>query len=230
MYTAAAISAGLALLVILWWNWTGTALRPEQPRQDVGLGLALPTYASGQASVGWWAMFITMIGDMTAYSSLVFGYFFFWTIHDDFPPASAVGPGGFWPLLGLGLVLAAWAPTVAARGLNRRDLRLPFYVAMTVAVLLALAGGAALLAGPWVHGMDPTEHAYQATVWLLAGWTALHVVGGVVMQLYCLARRVAGRMTAEHDIDIHNVALYWHFVAITTVVTVAVIAGFPVLA
>jgi cytochrome c oxidase subunit I+III len=230
MYTAAALCGVLALATIVGWNWTGTALQPEQPRQDVGLGLTLPTYSSGPASVGWWAMFITMIGDMTAFSSLVFGYFFFWTIHDDFPPDSSVGPGGFWPLLALGLVLAAWALTWAARGLNRCDLRVPFYLAMTVAVLLALGGGAALLAGPWVHGMDPTAHAYQATVWLLAGWTALHVAGGVVMQMYCLAKRMAGRMTAIHDIDIHNVALYWHFVAITTVVTVAVIAGFPLLA
>jgi cytochrome c oxidase subunit I+III len=34
-------------------------------------------------------------------------------------------------------------------------------------------------------------------------------------------------MTAYHDIDITNVVLYWHFVAITVLITVAVIAGFP---
>jgi len=96
--------------------------------------------------------------------------------------------------------------------------------------VLALAGAAALLAGPWRHGMDPTVHVYPATVWLLAGWTAVHVLVGVIMQGYCLARRLAGRMDARHDADIHNVALYWHFVAITTGVTVAVIAGFPRLA
>ena len=50
------------------------------------------------------------------------------------------------------------------------------------------------------------------------------------MQLYCLARRLAGCMTARYDIDITNVALYWHFNAITVVVTVAVIAGFPLVA
>src|SRR5690606_14706803 len=145
-------------------------------------------------------------------------------IHDDFPPAASVGPGAFWPVLALGLVLAAWALTWAARALNARDRRVPFYLAIVSAALCALAGGAALLAGPWLHGMDPTVHAYQATVWLLAGWTALHVAVGVVMQLYCLARRMAGRMNARHDIDIHNVALYWHFLAITMLVTVAVIA------
>jgi hypothetical protein len=45
--------------------------------------------------------------------------------------------------------------------------------------------------------------------------------------VYCIARRVAGRMTAKYDIDIRNVALFWHFVALTTAITVGVIAGFP---
>ena len=230
MYVAAAVSGGLAVLVILWWLWTGSARRPAQARQDVGLGLELPLYASGRASVGWWAMFITMLGDMTAFASLVFGYFFFWTIHDDFPPGAPAGPGEFWPVLALGLLAASWALTWASRELNRRNRGIAFYSALSLAALLALAGAAALLAGPWQHGMDPTAHAYPATVWLLLGWTAVHAVVGALMQGYCLARRATGHMDARHDIDIHNVALYWHFVAVTAAVTVAVVAGFPKLA
>jgi cytochrome c oxidase subunit I+III len=37
-------------------------------------------------------------------------------------------------------------------------------------------------------------------------------------------------MTARYDIDITNVTLYWHFAALTAVITVAVIAGFPMVA
>ena len=55
----------------------------------------------------------------------------------------------------------------------------------------------------------------------------IHGIVGVVMQVYCLARRVAKRMDAEHDIDIVNVTLYWHFVAVTALITVATLAGFP---
>jgi cytochrome c oxidase subunit I+III len=54
-----------------------------------------------------------------------------------------------------------------------------------------------------------------------------HVVIGVIMQVYCLARRWRGRMTAVHDIDIRNIAVYWHFLALTVVITTGVIAGFP---
>ena len=46
---------------------------------------------------------------------------------------------------------------------------------------------------------------------------------------YCLARSLAGRMTPAHDIDIFNVALYWHFLGLTVIVTVGTLAYLPVL-
>jgi cytochrome c oxidase subunit I+III len=225
-----AISAALALGTIIVWLWTGTSFIPEKPEKDVGLGLRLPLYASGSASVGWWAMFITMLGIMTAFVSLVFGYFFYWTIHDDFPPDPSPGPGVFWPALAAGLLLGAWALTSLARRWNRQDRAAAFYGGLVSAAILAVAGGSALVAGPWVTRLDPASHVYPATVWLLVIWTVLHVALGLIMQLYCLARRLAGRMTARHDIDIANVALYWHFAILTALVTVAVIAGFPLVA
>jgi cytochrome c oxidase subunit I+III len=67
-------------------------------------------------------------------------------------------------------------------------------------------------------------------VWLLVIWTVLHVAVGLLMHVYCFASRAAGRMTAEHDIDIHNVVLYWHFAIFTVAITTLVIAGFPLVA
>jgi cytochrome c oxidase subunit I+III len=97
-------------------------------------------------------------------------------------------------------------------------------------LILSVAGGVALFAGPWLSGLDPQQHVYPATVWLLVGWTIIHVAVGMLMQFYCVARRLAGRMTSSRNGDITNVALYWHFVALTAVVTAAVIAGFPLVA
>jgi cytochrome c oxidase subunit I+III len=230
LWWLALISLALALCVICYWLWMGTALIPEKEVKDVGLGLRLPLYVSGPASVGWWAMCITMLAVLTAFVCLVFGYFFFWTIHEDFPPDPSPGPGVFWPVVAAGLLLSAWALTLLARRWNRSDWSPGFYIGLSLAAVLALAGGVALLAGPWVSGLDPASHVYPAIVWLLAIWTAGHAVVGVIMQLYCVGRRLAGRMTARHDIDITNVALYWHFAALTAVITVAVIAGFPLVA
>ena len=226
----AILSLALALAVIVYWLWTATALIPEKEAKDVGLGLTLPLYISGSQSVGWWAMFITMLAVFAAFISLIFGYFFFWTVRTDFPPKPTPGPGVFWPVLAAVLLLGAWALTLLARYCNGLNNSVGFYAAALAAVASAAAGGAALVAAPWFTGLDPTSHVYPAMVWLLALWTAAQVAVGLIMQLYCVARRLAGRMTARYDIDIHNVALYWHFTACTAVITVAVIAGFPLVA
>ncbi|MBA3562660.1 MAG: cytochrome ubiquinol oxidase subunit I, partial [Gammaproteobacteria bacterium] len=198
--------------------------------KDIGLGVTLPLYVSGSKSVGWWAMLITMIGDMTAFASLIFGYFFYWTIHENFPPEPSQGPGLLWPAVAAAALTGAWLLTWFARAWNRRGRRARFHGALAAASLLGVSGACALLAGPWLAGLDPAEHVYPATVWVLALWAAAHVAAGVLMQLYCIARGLARRLTAEHDIDICNVALYWHFVEITAIVTVAVLALFPLVA
>jgi len=223
-----ALASGiLALAIILLWLWTGTAKIPEKSMKDVGLGLTLPIYVSGSVSVGWWAMFITMLGDLTAFISMVFGYFFYWTARPDFPPPAAPGLGVGWPGLALVALLSGWLLTVLSRRWNRRDAGGLFHFALTAAAALAVLGSAALVAAPWMAGLDPRRHAYDGIVWVLVVWTVVHVIVGVIMQLYCIARRLAKRMNARHDIDIVNVTLYWHFVAVTAFITVAVIAGFP---
>ena len=227
MWWPAVVSGVLAIAVIVVWLWTGTAIIPEKETKDIGLGLTVPIYVSGAESVGWWAMLITMLGDITAFVALVFGYFFYWTSSDAWPPAELPSLGWAWPAAGLISILGAWVATLAARHFNRRDQAIAFYTAIAGGVVFAIAGGVALLWGPHAAGLDPTRHTYAATVWLLLIWTSIHAAVGVLMQLYCGARRLAGRMDDRHDAEICNVSLFWHFVALTAVVTVAVVAGFP---
>jgi cytochrome c oxidase subunit I+III len=160
----------------------------------------------------------------------VFGYFFYWTATEGFPPDPLPGPGALWPAIAGALFLGSWALTLLGRRWNRQDRAGAFHAGLLLAVGLAAAGSAALFAGPWLSGMDPTRHAYDATVYVLVVWTVAHTAVGVIMQLYCVARRLAGRMTARHDIDIQNTGLYWHFMTIMAVITVAVIGGFPLVA
>ncbi|HKO50580.1 MAG TPA: cytochrome c oxidase subunit I [Polyangiaceae bacterium] len=223
-------SLGAALGVICYWLWTGTALQPEKAEKGVGMGLQLPIYIAGPSSVGWWALFITMLAVMTAYVCLVFGYFFFWTVHEQFPPKNMPGPGSLWPALGAGAGGLAWLCTVLARRWNKAEKPRAFYLSLAAAVPLSAASAAAFLYAPWQSGLDPTRHSYAAMVWLLVIWTGIHLLLGIVMHVYCLARRWASRMTAHHEIDIANATLFWHFVALTALITALVIAGFPLVA
>src|SRR5690606_14408172 len=176
------VSGACFVGAVLYWLWTGTGEIPEKDGKDIGKGISLPLYASGVKSVGWWAMFITMTGDATAFASLVFGYFFFWTIHQDFTGGQA-GPGPFWPLAALTCFALAWAATLCARETNRRSRLKPARMLLIAGIALSAAGCAAALAGPWNAGMDPTAHVYPAIVWILVIWTTVHGALGIVMQL-----------------------------------------------
>ena len=157
----------------------------------------------------------------------MFGYYFFWTVHPVFPPPNMPGPGITWPMVALGLTAVSWAATLVARAANRRG------AVAAARLLLALAGIGSLLAipaglaGPWLHGLDPTAHSYPAMVWLLAIWTTIHSGVGAIAQFYALARSIAGRATPTHDADIRNTALYHHFMLFTAVVTWCTIGLFP---
>jgi cytochrome c oxidase subunit I+III len=219
-------SGVLCLGGILYWLWTGTAIIPEKREKDVGLGLKLPIYVSGPKSVGWWAMFITMVGDGTAFGSLVFGYFFYWTIHEDFTNGIA-GPGVLWPVAAALLFTLAWVAMLLARRANAAASPAGLRGWLAASMALTIAGGLAGLYGPWSFDMDPTEHVYPAIVWIVVIWAVTHGAVALIMQAYCIAGSFAGRLTHEYDIDIHNVVLYWHFMLVTALVTFLVVGLFP---
>ena len=196
----------------------------------MGLGLSLPLYVSGPKSVGWWGVFITMLAVTTAYVCLVFGYFFFWTIHEDFPPDPNPGPGVLWPAAGAAFLTAAWLLVLLSRRWNSRGGSIRCVLALATAGGLALAGCGALVAGPLLTGLDPTRHAYDAIVWILVIWTVVIASVGLIMLAYCMAGSLLGRLTPRYDMDLGNTVLYWHFALLTTLVTALVVAAFPLVA
>jgi cytochrome c oxidase subunit I+III len=228
LYWAALASGIIALGVILRWLWT-TAEIPEKPCKPIGHGLELPLYVAGPAAPGWWAVFITMLADATAFSGLLFGYYFFWTVHTDFPAAGA-GPTPTWPLTALALTAVSWAATVSAREVHRRGLVAAARALLVLGAMLSLGSIVAGLAGPWQSGLDPASDSYAAIVWTLAIWTVVHSGIGAITQLYGLARSLAGRTTPRHDADIRNITLYQHFMLFTAGLTWITLGLFPELA
>ncbi|MGB3335955.1 MAG: cytochrome c oxidase subunit I [Devosia sp.] len=217
------------IAILLYWLWTGTAEIPEKQTKDIGDGRRLPLYVAGPRSTGWWAMFITMTGDLTAFLAVLFGYFFFWTIHPNFPPIGIDGPGWQWPMLASILTIATWGATLGARLANAAGLVMLSRALLVGGLLGAVVTGLALMAGPWTTGLDPTSHAYPAIVWGLVIWVVAHLLAGIIMQAYCLARSIFGRLTPTHDADLWNVTLYWHFTGFCALLTALVTGGFPLL-
>lgn len=227
-WTPSLLCALAALVLILHWIWNipGEAWW-TRTEVDVGRGLRLPLYAAGPVSVSWWAMFALMIADGAAFISLLFGYFFYWTLHDNFvPPGVLSAATEAWSLALLG-VLLTWSILGWGQRCNARGERSGAMASLGIASLLAVASAAAFLAGPELSGLDPTTHVHPAMVWVLSGWCALHLVLGSLMLVYVLARLYAGHVDALRDGELRNLRLYWHFQAPAVLVTLAVLGLTP---
>ena len=226
-HAGAIVSAVLALGAILAWVWTGTSPIPEKETRDIGLGTRVPIYGSGPAAVGWWGMFITMTGIGTAFASLIFGYFFYWTVHEQWPPDGYADPSPLWTAMAALAVVAAWLATRLGRDTlagGNRTLAVLIWFGGIIAVVAALGAGAAIALSA---NLDPTRHVYDAIVWVVLGWGAAQAVAGTIMLAYCIARVAAGRMDPRHHSEAESVLLYWHFTAITMLIAIAVVALFP---
>ena len=211
----AAASARVLALAVIIWSGCGPAPReiPEKDDKDVGLGLTLPLYVSGRDSVGWWAMFITMLGDLTAFVSLVFGYFFYWTHPRRFPAGPDPGPGVFWPALAV--ALAWWArrgrSTVGCAPLNAATG--PALRASCLRRRQRSCAAVGAWAGRCSSAARPDRHVYPAIVWLLVIWSVVHVAVGVGHAALLPGPTLAGRMPRLRHRHRTTSTLYWHFIA-----------------
>ncbi|MFN0262253.1 cytochrome c oxidase subunit I [Tepidamorphus sp. 3E244] len=227
VYWPAIVCGICAIACIIYWLWTSTAPIPEQEMKDVGLGLKLPIYASGVDSAGWWGVWITMLADMTAFASLIFGFFFYWTANDGFPPSGSAHATGTWVAIGGASLVASWGLTFVAQRVNKAGQVGIARASLAGGIALTAIGIASLIWSAYGPGLDPTAHVYPALVWAFIVWAVVHVGTGAIMQGYCLARSLAGRMTPDHDADICNVLLYWHFMVVTALGTMMVIGVLP---
>ena len=66
-------------------------------------------------------------------------------------------------------------------------------------------------------------------VWMLILWLGLHLLLSWVMHLYTTARIWRRICTGDYRADLMNLTLFTHFLALTAVVTFALLALFPML-
>ena len=225
LYGPAVLSGALAVATVIYWLWTSTAQVPEAPMKDAGLGLRLPVYLSGDKAPGWWGVFISMMGDATAFVSLVFGVFFFWTARADFPPAEADHAAPVWVAASAALYILAWAGVRHARSANRAGRVGTARAGLAVSIASAVAAAGTLFLS--LSSLDPTEHAYPAIMWALAVWTLAHTAAGAIMLGYCLAGTISGKLTPRYDADLWNTTLYWHFHTLSAVIACGVVGLLP---
>jgi cytochrome c oxidase subunit I+III len=219
----------LAIVLVIVWMWPSDP-EPGQA-QDIGGGIALPTYVSGSLSHSWWAMVVLILVAGSLYLAYVFSYLYLWTVSPQVWPSSlAAGlPEWTWPVASAALLTASGAVVFAASRVLSASGRpgAGFALLVALAALALCLSLVAEVAGHWSTGLRPTTNSYGAMVYMAAFLQIELVASLMVMALFLLARMAAGRLSAVRRVTFDNTALLWLYTVGQGLLGVLLVHGFP---
>jgi cytochrome c oxidase subunit I+III len=213
LYPPAIAGGVLAVVFVLRWVWT---LDPEiDPAGiDVGRGLRLPVQATGPGSHSGWAVILLICVAGTIFASLLFSYFFLWTVHGGpWPPAGAgaLPPLSYPAIAAVLLVLSSVAVQIASTALvrERRSGRAVLLLLLAVPVLLGGLGVEAW--GQQAARVVPSENAYGAVVWTALSLDGVLAATLVIMAGLCAARWWATILGPQRRATFDCTVMLWHY-------------------
>jgi cytochrome c oxidase subunit I+III len=219
-YAASAAGAAAFLLILLVWLWEPL---PEKDSKDVGKGRRFPIDIGDQRSPAWVGAIVFLLVDAAIFASLVYSYFYLWTVAEVWPPP------GYRPILevpalvGAVLLLACLPAAVAAqRGASsgRPGLALTG-LTLTIALFAAALGAGFLAYIGFPFALD--SHAYAAAVGSLALCLGLHILLALGSAAFATARVLAVGMTREHSLAVRVAALFAFYTVLQGAIVYAVI-------
>jgi cytochrome c oxidase subunit I+III len=215
-----------AMAMAIRWLWS-TDPGPTHHPVDIGGGIKLPVYVTGPASHSWWAMVVLMLVAGSIFASLIFSYFFLWTVSPDVWPGEEGIPGIVYPIAAA-LLLAASSGAIAyaSRALRSNATR-AMRVSLVVAIPLLIAAIGVDLYAEWRVGLTPTESSYGALVYTIIAVQGFYVATLVFMGLYTLARSFCGLLNRERRATFDNTMLLWHYTVAQGLIGLALVHSFP---
>ena len=224
-YGPAVASGLLAIPSTLRWLWeTDRPVAVE--RAHIGAGIHVPTYVTGPATHGWWAMIILLIVIGMIFLMAVFSYLYLWGIHPGFWRSP---PNPWWLLPVVGCYAVAGAVALFARWmLARKETQL-----WTPGVLIVIAAGALLLGfivdlWSWsASGLRPNASGQGATVYALLSLQGMLTAIVALMAAYLSARNSRGLIVRPRNNSFDLVVLFLAYSAAQGVLAALLTRLFP---
>jgi cytochrome c oxidase subunit 3 len=174
----------------------------------------------------WAAMVLIVVAEALLFCGLLYSFYYFRiTGQGQWPPGSQ-RPDLSVPLLSLGILLLSsgtmrWAGRAARAGQQ---------TALKVAM-----GATSVLGLLFIDGqiyeylrlpMALDNNVFAGVFYMITGFHALHVVGGVLINLAVTLRAFGGLISPTRRLAVQCAELYWHFVVIAWVVLFAALYVF----
>ena len=170
---------------------------------------------------GWWGIAVFVATEATLFGTIVGTYFYLRFKTPQWPPAGVPDPKVLVPLLLAVALVATSVPVQVAYAAARRGRVGPAQLALLFAVAVQ---GAYL--GIQIHlfladldKFPPDQTAYASTYFTLVGAHHLHVLVGILLEVWLLLRLVGG-LTNYRLVALQAATFYWHFVNVLAVVVV----------
>jgi heme/copper-type cytochrome/quinol oxidase subunit 3 len=163
---------------------------------------------------GWWGTLLFLATEATIFGLLIASYFYLRFYNAHWPPPGIEKPKVLLPLVLSAALVATVVPLFCAvRSARRGRAR-----AAWLFVLLAVVVQVAYLAIQFnefaseLDKMSPQTSSYASIYFTLIGAHHLHVLVGVLAEVWLLARLAAG-ITNYRLVALRCIALYWYVVA-----------------
>ena len=226
----AALCAIVAVAAIMRWLWQ-LDHGPDHPPVEVGGGLKLPIYKLGSSNHGMWAMAVlaTVLGMI--FASMVFGYFYLWSVQPDrWPPPGANLPSLLHSAAALGLYGASFLLLrLTSRMLARHEGGGVLRIIVPLVLALSCFAGALTvdLFLWWEGGVRPAEHSFGASIFMMGVLTGQLLIAVTLMVGFAIARLLAGRMDRVRRLSFDTMQLLWIYALGQGAVAVLVTHFFP---
>jgi cytochrome c oxidase subunit III len=171
--------------------------------------------------LGWWGVALLVATETSFFGTLIASYFYLRLTTTHWPPPGIEPPDTTAPLILTGVLLLTGVPVfLAARAARAGRVRRTWLLlAAAVVVQTAYLVLQAHFFAADLDTFKPGDTAYGSIYFTLLAAHHLHVLVGILMILWLLARLATG-LTNYRVVAVSAVAIYWYFVIVAAVAVV----------